>query len=146
MANTFENTYSDPRYGTKQDLYLPNIGQETSVQAAVKELGRLTFNNAVRIEDVNFSILTGATQTGTAAAARNGYTVGKSLGGTGTVSSIATLFVGGTHADATVNEATVTKTNLVSGDDLVFQINVGTGLAISKFRVDAQVTYVENFT
>lgn len=146
MANTLENSYSDPRYGTKQDLHLPNIGEETSVQGAVKEIARYTFNNAVRIEDANFSILTGATQTGVAAAARNGYTLGKSLGGTGTVSSIATLFIGGTHADATVNEPTVTKTNFVAGDDLVFQINVGTGLAISAFRVDAQATYVEKFT
>lgn len=145
MANSLENSYSDPRFGTKQVIHFVNQGVQTSVIASDTEVGRHTFMGAVRVLDWNVNILNGGTQTGTAASARTIVSVQKSVGGTGANSSLGTVFVGGTHADNTVVDGSLTATDFDEGDDLIFQYNAGTGLAAQNFTVDAYVSYVERF-
>lgn len=147
MANSLENSYSDPRYGIVQQMTIPDSGaNQTSVVATDTVIRRFTFMNAVRVTDWNCNAIVGATQTGTAASARNYVEIGRSVAGTGTVSPIGSAFIGGTIANNTVIDSSVTATNFDAGDDLVLQYAAATGLAAGVFRAGAQVTYVERFT
>tara|TARA_Y100000310_G_C20651382_1_gene799627 strand:+ start:1701 stop:2144 length:444 start_codon:yes stop_codon:yes gene_type:complete len=146
MANSLENSYSDPRYGVKQNLRLPDTGaNQTSVIAADTVIARVTVFENILVKDWNCIAVVGATQTGTAASARNYVEVGKSLGGTGTVAPFGSAFIGGTIADNTVIDSTATETTFVAGDDIVLQYAAATGLAASAFRAGGLVSYVENF-
>lgn len=141
------SAYSDSRWGVVQQMTIPDAGaNQTSVIAADKVIQRHTFMNAVTVKDWNCVAVVGATQTGTAASARNYVEIAKSVAGTGTVTPIGSAFIGGTVANNTVIDSTLTETNFDSGDDLVLQYAAATGLAAGVFRAGAQVTFVERFT
>jgi len=145
MANSLQNSYSDPRYGVVQQITIPDKGStQTSVVASDTVIKRYTFMNAVRVTDWNVSFVVGGTQTG-AAAASNFIEIAKSVAGTGAVTPIGSASIG-TQANNTVKDGSLTATDFDEGDDLVVQYAAGTGLAAGVFQAGAQVTFVERFT
>ena len=117
-------TYSDQTYGGHVDLPMGNKGSIDGTYQSATDVVRNTFMFPAKVIDANLSILTGGTDLG----ADVFFYLGKSAAGTGAVTVIGTfdpLQGTGTHADASVLDATVTETSFSAGDDLVFQA-VGT--------------------
>jgi hypothetical protein len=133
--------YSDPSYGAKRNLTMGNKGSIDGTYQADTDIVRVTFMHPAKVTDWQLSILTGGTNLG----ADVFFYLGKSVGGTGAVSVFGTadpLQGTGTHADASVLDASVTTTSFSTGDDLVFQA-VGTiGHAMI---VNPIVEYLEAF-
>lgn len=147
MANSLQNSYSDPRYGVVQQMTIPDTGAtQTTTMASDTVIRRHTYMNAVRVTDWNAVVAVGATQTATAASARTYVEIGKSVAGTGAVSVLGSAFIGGTQANNTVVDSSLTATNFDSGDDLVLQYAASTGAAAGVVQAGGQVTFVERFT
>lgn len=119
-------------------------GNQTSANSSTIVLDRRTFMAAVTVKDWNLAFKLGDTCTGTADIARWVLSVGKSLGGTGAVAVMGSAIVG-TQADDSVLDETLTETDFVAGDDIVFQLGEGTVLPLGNITVAADVSYVERF-
>jgi len=134
-------SYSDASFGAHQTLNMGNKGSIDGTYQSASDIVRHTFMKPVSTLDWNLSILTGGTNLG----ADVFFYVGKSLGGTGTVSVIGTadpLQGTGTYSDASVLDASLTATSFVAGDDLVFQAIGTIGHAMV---VQPMVEYTEAF-
>ncbi len=127
-------TYSDPSYGSKKSIELLDTAALNGTAAAATDQV-YTVMAPITVTDWNVRVTTAGSGT-----LRN-VILGKSLGGTGTVTAIGTIAVGTASAD-TVKDGTVTSTSLVAGDDLVVQI-AGTGATVAV--VAPVVQYVEKF-
>jgi hypothetical protein len=122
-----------------------NHGAQTSVIAADTVLDRRTFMEAVTVKDWNLVFKSGDTCTGTDDTARWVLILGKSLAGTGAVTTIGSAVVG-TQADNSVLDDAVTETNFAAGDDIVLQVSAGTILPAGAINVTSDVSYVDRFT
>jgi hypothetical protein len=142
--------YDDSRYGVTQSMVLAKAadGAIGSANASRTELNRRTLLKNVTVKDWNLEVLTGATCTGTGGVSTEIYqlAIGKSLGGTGSISTFGTAQVGTAGAaDNSVIDATCTETNFVAGDDIVFSAEVGTALGDNSLVARANISYVERF-
>lgn len=113
-------TYSDPSYGSRKIIAMPGKSTIDGTYQSATDLVRHTFMFPATVVDTNLGIIAGGTDLG----ADVFFYLGKSSAGTGAVSVIGTydpLQGTGTHADASVLDASVTETSFSAGDDLVFQ-------------------------
>jgi len=115
-------TYDDPSYGSKKQLNLLNTAAMNGTAAAATDQVH-TFMQPVTVTDANILITTAGAGT------KRSIIIGKSLAGTGAVTTIATTDVGTATVD-TVVDMTATETDFATGDDLVVQI-AGTGATVA---------------
>jgi len=149
--------YDDQRYYTIQSMSLADTSDAIGTAAAARAvLHRKTMLKAITVKDWNVEALVGATCTGTGGVTTEVYqlAIGKSTGGTGSVTTYGTAYVGGTAgaygsggaADNSVVDASLTEFNLAAGDDIIFSAEVGTALGDNSLVARANVSYVETFT
>jgi hypothetical protein len=142
--------YDDPRYGVVQSMVLAKKADGTigSANSTRGELERRTLLKNITVKDWNLEVLTGATCTGTSQVTTQIYqlAIGKSVDGTGSISTIGTAAVGTAGAaDNTVIDASCTETDFDAGDDIIFSVEVGTALGDNSLAARANVSYVERF-
>jgi len=137
--------YDDPRFGAVHSMNLRGKAAQTSVRAARVEADRRTMLRAVTIKDWNVFFVDGATTTGTALATKFKMCIAKSVAGTGTVTPFGTAYCG-TQANGTVQDGSVTETDLDAGDDLLLTYEAGTALPAGAVQCEADVSYVERYT
>lgn len=128
-------TYSDPAFGTKQTLTMLNTAALNGTGAAATDQV-FTFMHPVRVTDWQLLITTAGNGTS------RDVILGKSLAGTGAVTTVGTATIG-TNAVDTVVDCSLTETAFAAGDDLVIQL-VGTGATVAV--VCPVVQYVEQFS
>jgi len=137
--------YDDPRYGVVQRMTLRGKAAQTSVIGARVEADRRTLMTGITVKDFNVFFVDGATTTGAAATTAFKVGLAKSLGGTGAVTLFGTAVVG-TQANGSVLDGAVTETSFVAGDDIVLSYEAGTALPAGALQIEADVSYVEQFT
>jgi hypothetical protein len=134
-------TYGEDSYGSRKDLMMGNKGSIDGTYQSAVDIVRHTFMKPAKVVDWNLSIMAGGTNLG----ADVFFYLGKSAGGTGAVTAFGTadpLQGTGTHADASVLDASATATTFSAGDDLVFQAvgTIGHAMIISP-----HAEYLENY-
>ena len=140
--------YDDPKYGVQQRMTLLGRANQTSVIASRTEADRRTMMEAVTIKDWNIKYVVGDTTTGTSAN-HNAWKIclGYSLAGTGAFTAIGTAYCGTAgQATGSIQDGSVTETNLSAGDDIVLAYEAGTALPAGVLRVESDVQYVERYT
>ncbi len=127
----------DEFYARRNLLLADSAGISVAGTAAADtELIRLPITDAITIDKCRIVAMTGGTAVGPT------LQLGKSLGGTGAVTSIGTKAIG-TSANNTGLTMTVTSTTFVAGDHLVLSNVAGTSASTPKVIVN--IGYVETF-
>lgn len=132
-------TYSDPTYGAEKRMTIPGgaIALNGTVTSTT-EKARSTVMEPITVTDMNVEVLVAGTAVDTK------VVLGKSLGGTGTISAFGTVTLTGTKTANSVIDATATATNFVAGDDIVFARLAGTETETA-IRVQGVVQYKERY-
>ena len=140
--------YDDDQYGAQQTIAITAVNQ-TSVRAATVAVASYTCMQAITVTDFNIAWLgnvAGAALalTGTMDSNRLILGVGKSLAGTGAITSLGTVTLG-TAALGGTTDGTCADTNFSVGDDIVLTANAGTALVALQWNATANVMFKERF-
>jgi hypothetical protein len=127
--------YDEPRYHEKKILVLNGIAIAGTATSAANKVN-VPLQTSIHVTGVSYASPLG----GTSATART-MVVGKSLAGTGAVTSIASQAFT-THADNATADLTVTEADLAATDALVVTL---TGTCGTAQIVDLMIEYYENF-
>lgn len=134
-------SYGDSGYGSRKILSMASNGSMDGTYQSAVDIIRHTFMFPVTVKDWNLSLSAGGTDFTNLTL----LAIGKSLGGTGSVTAFGTcdiLGATGTHASASVIDASATETSFTAGDDVVFQMTGTVGHALSG---TVHIEYVETF-
>ena len=130
-------TYSDPSYGSRKTIKLPNTAAMDGTGTAVTLTSIYEVLYPVTVQ--GFSLYTVTAGTG---ASVGDCVLGYSLAGTGTFSPCGTAELAGTQAQYSVIDGTVTATDFAAGDQIQVKLD-GTGVDITV--VTPHVEVVERF-
>jgi len=130
-------TYSDPSYGSRKTVKLPNtaVMDGTGTDVTLTSIYEVLY--PVTVQD--FSLYTVTAGTGVSV---GDCVIGKSLAGTGDFAVCGTATLVGTQAQYSVVDGSVTATDFVAGDQIQMKLD-GTGVDITVCTPHVEV--VEHF-
>ena len=137
-GNSYENSYSDPRFGVVQMLPMSETGSLAGTVAAT-EVARYQFDTPIVLKNIRLRMKVGGTEAGI-----RKLIFSSQLAGTGALVAIGTQALG-TMADNTFVNTGISgsgTTALAAGDAIVLQ-QLGTAAGV--YNVQAEIFYVENF-
>jgi hypothetical protein len=134
---SYGRTYSDPSYGSRKTIELPETAVMNGTGTATSLDSKIKLMYPVTIKGFNLATTTAGT-----GAAPGDVVLGYETGGTGSFTEIGTATLTGTQAVKTNIDGSVTETNL-SADDTLSVVLDGTAQDVS--TVIPRVELIERF-